>query len=255
MAKLRLSHVSLATLLVGCSSAGAGPTNAGTTPGDAGVTVTSPTISVSGFVQSDGMLLPGASVCLQGSSNCTKSGNGFPAGYFVLSGVPANHASLTFRKDGFLPSLRPMLTRTGDIILPAGENTMFPATSQTFMGTAMDPSKGHIAFFVTSPSGQPASGVSVTISAGSAGDGATHRRSTLNADGSPAADATAGSRGGFLNLPRGLYVLHFGLAYTTCLSSDPNGPPMTASTGEALVLVPVVAGYVTTPVSVLCVGW
>jgi hypothetical protein len=124
-----------------------------------------------------------------------------------------------------------------------------------FMGAEADPSEGCIAFSVTSPGGQLAPSVSVTLTGT---DGVSHAPIYLGADGSPSVGAAAGTGGGFVNLPADLYSIQFGNPDATCTMSTLYGYPMTGSqhvpSGEAGMVVPVLAGYVTNPVSVSCVS-
>jgi len=239
----------------GCGgvSVGSGNEVTGTVPDDAGTTLASPTISVSGFVQAVNAgwsPLSGVTVCQQ---ECTTSGSD---GSFKLSGVPANQfVSLTFQKDGFLPSLRVMETQGGDITLPSTENAMFPvSTPQTFMGATVDPSKGDIAFFVAGPGAAPK--VSVTINWV---NGSAYEPIYFAPNAPPGSATTAGPSGGFVNVREGQYIVRFGAPGVTCVASGLYGYPVTdvpaLPPGEAAILVTVRAGYVTTPVSAWCVSW
>ncbi len=263
MNKLTLTGVSMATFLSAVGCGGAGPS--GTSPSEASQMVAiaaSPTstVSISGFVHaSDGTLLPGASICARSLETnaalaCTTSGD---EGSFTLSGVPANsQVMVVFQRDTFFPSLRAMATATSDIMLPENENVMLTAAKpQMLFGTPADATTGHVAFSVTSPGAQTAPAVSVTMTAFSGG---TATPIYLDANGSPAVGASAGQSGGFANVPAGYYELRFGHASVMCTASGLYGYPATVyqdpTSGQAVVVVPVLAGYVTTPVNVSCVG-
>jgi hypothetical protein len=55
-----------------------------------------------------------------------------------------------------------------------------------------------------------------------------------------------------------MYALRFGRSSVTCTASNLYGYPVTAfqdpTSGQAVVLVPVVAGSITAPVAVTCTG-
>jgi hypothetical protein len=78
----------------------------------------------------------------------------------------------------------------------------------------------------------------------------------LDANGNTEAGASAGTRGGFINLPEGTYVVRFAQTGVKCTaSSGLYGWPVAReyeSAGEAAVLVPVAPGAVTAPVAVSC---
>jgi hypothetical protein len=258
MNTLTWTGVSMVTLLSAMGCGGAGPSD--TTPsGDApaasslagtGSTPAQSAVSIQGVVYApDGSSLSRVSVCLEDSSTCGTSGDD---GSFTLPGAAANQfVPLTFQKEGFLPSLRVVETQTSDVVFLMSQILSPAAPPQTFMGAATDPNKGSIAFFVVSPDPQPAPRVSVTM-LGTGASAATY----LGADGSPDVNATTGSIGGFVNVSAGLYELQFGHAGATCTASDANGYPLTVGqqAGEVTLIVPVAAGYVTTPVSVSCVS-
>ncbi|MGO9833605.1 MAG: carboxypeptidase-like regulatory domain-containing protein [Polyangiaceae bacterium] len=258
MDKLTWTGVSMVTLLSAMGCGGPGPSDASpsgegpaaTSFAGTGSTPAPSVVSIQGVVYApDGSSLSRVSVCLEDSSTCGTSGDD---GSFTLPGAPANEfVPLTFQKEGFLPSLRVVQTQTSDVVFVMSEILSPAAPSQTFMGAATDPSKGNIAFFVVSPDPQPAPRISVTM-LGTGGSAPTY----LGADGSPDVNATTGSTGGFVNVPAGIYVIQFGHAGTTCTASDANGYPLTVGqqAGEVTLIVPVAAGYVTTPVSVSCVS-
>jgi hypothetical protein len=243
----------------GCGGGAAGPadtTDAVTTPTNASSSLPGPETVVSGFVHGpDGRPLARASVCVKDTNACATSGDD---GSFLVTGVDADvYVMLTFEKQGFLPSLRALLTQEFNDVLPPGENTLFPVTApQTFMGaTAAADAGGYVAFFVTTPDGgQPVPSVSVTLSGT---DGAPYAATYVDDGGLPIANATAGARGGFAGLPQGLYGISFGASGATCTTSSLYGFTMTdqqPAAGQASLVVPVIDGYVTTPVSASCVS-
>jgi hypothetical protein len=253
-----VSMIALACV-AGCGSAVESPgqpspgSTAPTARSDAG----SGTVSISGFTRSrDGVPVAGVQVCSQAwllaaANGCTTSASD---GAFTIA-VPANvGVGLIFQKDGFLSALRAVDTQASDITLPEEETLIGAATPQPVFGAAADPNKGHIAFFVNAPGTHSAPDVSVTL------DGSPQQTPIyVDAIGAPIEGATAGSRGGFINVPPGWHVLRFGGGAVTCTASGLYGAPMTASQdpsslpGQASVLVPVMAGTVTAPVSVTCV--
>ena len=236
----------------GCGGVAAHPadtTDAETGRGNASASPSGPEAFVSGFVHAaDGSPLAGATVCVQNTTACATSDED---GSFVVIGVPgAAYVTLTFEKQGFLPSLRVLLLQEFENVLPPAENTLFPAAApQTFMGmTAAADAGGYLAFFVAAPEGgPPVPAVSVTLIGM---DNAPHAATYLDDGGLPVADASAGTHGGFADLPSGLYSISFGGSGTTCTTSSLYGYP--APAGQASLVVPVIDGYVTTPVSASC---
>jgi hypothetical protein len=220
----------------------------------------SPSVAIHGLLHgSDGTSLSGARVCVQSwPANdieiCTQSGDG---GSFTLERVPANRQLLvvTFQKAGFLPMLRAVETRRSDLTLSDGGDGMLAATDPpTFMGIPTDPNKGHIAFRVTTPEAQAHPVAPVALMALDSGD--SSQPLYVGAGGWPALNATAGSRDGFVNAHAGLYTLRIGGGSTKCAASrfgDPSADAH-ATSGQAEILVPVLPGYVTAPVSASCVS-
>jgi hypothetical protein len=263
MKKLTLTYVSLVTVLSAAGCSGAGP--AGNPPGNGPVGTpippTSPasvtTVSVRGFTHAyGGAVLPSVRVC-QGAGHaanrpCTTSGSD---GSFTLSGVPGSTGvSVFFEKDGFQSVLREIETLESDITLPEGENALLPAaTPQAVFGMQAEPSKGHVEFVVLTSSSEVAPNVSVTLGGG---DGSSQQPIYLDANGVPAPGASSGSRGGFANVTEGVYVLRFGGPSVNCTPNGLYGYPVTAyqdpASGQAVVMVPVVAGTMTAPVGATC---
>ncbi len=235
-----------AVLLTGCAAEDVG---GGKDVGNDGSVV-----MVQGLVHAaDGMPLAGVEVCERRSldgdpDSCTTSVVG---GAFTLAGVPANElVSLTFRKDGFVPMLRSVLTGAQDVRLPESENALLDATvPQTFLGIASDPSRGQVAFQVESAGGAAPDVVATLtevdgspVPAGRDGDAET------------TPTTVAGDLGGFLNVPPGTYVLRVGGASSTCAAKPLSGLPVTSyqPPGVAALVVSVLAGYVTAPLVVSC---
>jgi hypothetical protein len=224
-----------------------GPSSAASQAVDA--TPAPPSIALAGFMHaSDGTLL-GAAVCFtvfEGSGGgCATSGGD---GSFSLQVPEASLLMVTFNKDGYLPTLRAIQTQVSPITLPPGENELWPvANPQTFLGTPVTAGTGQIEFAVLGAGGAPPLAVVAAISSSNQGTW------TPTYVGSSTPDA--GTLGGFTNLPEGLYVLRFGAPQVTCTADGLSGYPGTAyqnNPGEAVVLVPVVAGTVTAPVEVTC---
>jgi hypothetical protein len=227
-------------------------------------------VSIGGFTHgADAGVLPGVKVCLYGGVTiaaepsepvmCNVSATD---GSFGVSGARARtNVMLTFKKDGFAPTLRAITTQTDDITLPASENTLLP-DPLVFMAKTADPSKGQIAFATTTAGAGPAPDVSVTangffVPSGAAGlpDPPVY----FDRSGVPAAEAAAGTRGGFANVTPDLYMVQFHPVSGTCsVSSGLYGYRATTGTSDptlpAAVFVPVIQGYVTGPIGASCTG-
>jgi hypothetical protein len=217
------------------------------------------TVSISGFVQtSDGKALPDADVCLlDGDMRCTTSG---ADGAWTLSNVSADTQQIvTFEKAGLTPMVSPIQTREADVAL---SQAMVPAVrAMSFMGTPADTNRGQLEFLAT-PTGAVPVDVSVTLTGL---DGRAQEPVYVDRDGKPAANAATGSRGGFVNLPTGDYLLTFSGASATCVATDSgftsgylSASPVVVRqdpTGKSLtILVPVIDGYLTGTVAVACTG-
>jgi hypothetical protein len=273
-----ITSLSMATFLTtsGCGSA---PSSQSGSPSAADSsragTTEAASVSIRGFVHSlDGRLLSGVSVCVRSFSagahwvgpveltpsepaSCATSGSD---GSFQVSGASANTdlVPLTFEKDGFVPTVRTIATQSANIALPEQQNTLLPNPT-SFLGTPMDPGKGQIAFSVATVgagSAPEASVTAVAFSNATAFDGPSETPTYVDAIGSPAVGATAGTAGGFVNVPSGLYVVQFHAA-TTCVAAPysygeaTSGPPSGQPTDVAVV-VPVFPGYVSAPVVAYC---
>jgi hypothetical protein len=213
-------------------------------------------VAAIGFLHaSDGTLMQGASVCVEsdtGSRGCSPTG---ADGAFSVRAPSYDLSTLTFQKDGYVPGLRPIATQTGDVLLPEGENTLIPSVNpETFMGTATDPTKGHVRFQVMAAGATTPPALVATLTAS---DGSAPPAVYLDATGSPVTAASGGTAGGFANIEPGLYVLRFsGASATSCAATGAYGYPLShayqnAASGPA-ILVPVQAGTITAPVGVTC---
>jgi len=284
MKSAAITSLSVATFLsaVGCGGPDPSSTNArslsasGSPSGssDAGApqeaTNTPPAplpVSIGGFTHAaDGSVLPGVQVCLYGGITvaaeprdpimCTVSATD---GSFGVSGTSATaDVMLTFKKDGFAPTLRAITAQTADLTLPASENVLLP-DPLVFMGKAADPSKGHIAFVTTTTGAGPAQDVSVTANAFYVPSGVAWPSQSpvyFDQNGVPAPGAATGTSGGFVNVSPGLYLVQFPPASGSCVaSSGLYGYPGTKDpTLDAAVLVPIIQGYVSAPIGVSCTG-
>jgi len=269
MAKLNMRRVSMVTLLsaVGCGGASVGTGNEVTETTDASPpTAPTPTVSVRGVAHAaDGSTLPGVQVCLDNGivvvspptnpGDCTVSASD---GSFGMSAVSHNKAlTLTFQKDGFEPTVRPIELRVeGDVTLPSSENVLF-ANPLVFMGTPADPNKGQIAFAVSTTGDGPTPQVSATAVGYFAPNGvAGVPESAVYADehGTPAPGVSVGTSGGFVNVASGLYLIQFHPTSGYCASTSGlySYAATVESNGDVALLVPVIRGYVTTPVDIWC---
>jgi hypothetical protein len=223
---------------------------------DAPAVPASPRVSISGFAHaSDGSALEGVEVCLQAgptvAMNIGTCATSSADGAWTVSDVPANEdVTLALEKQGFAPMLRAIQTLTDDIAMPTEENVLVPAADgRSFMGTPTDTKKGQIEFFST---GQD--DVSVKLF-GFDRQGA--EPIYLDRDGKPAgATVTTGSRGGFVGLPTGVYMLQFSRPSARCMADTTglHGYPAITFPDSTLptLIVPVVEGYVTGPVGAGC---
>jgi hypothetical protein len=239
-----LSLVALLAAATGCSGSVDAP---GTEPAPmAG------TISIQGVTRaSDGTVLPGVSVCLGSvwwsptpTHTCVWSG---ADGAFQLPGAGVDQSTTVwFQKNGYLPVLRAIQTQQADIALPPTDNVL-ARTDATFMGVKPDSAKGSIEFNVDAPGLNLAPTMSVTTTAT---DGSLLAPVYVDAKGGPVSGASTGTRGAFVNLEPGFYVVRFGDPSVSCHADGLSGYPV-SSPSEG-VFVPVVAGSVTAPVTVTC---
>jgi hypothetical protein len=261
MNKLILTGVSMMVALsaVGC---GAGPDVAASgddvgsvaqgpvaTPGAA---ATAAHVWVKGIaLGSDGSPLENAEVCLRAHANmgmfmgdCTVSA---ADGAWTLTGVPANaQVAITIEKPGFVSAVRAITTAAKDLSLPSEDSGLVPvATAAGVMGAALDASQGHIAFFVTGAS-------DVTVDALTL-DGREERTTFLDAKGQPDPTLTTGTRGVIANVAAGSHVLTFQSPTASCkVADDLRSYLVQYRVQEASLVLPVVAGHVTSPVRIDC---
>jgi hypothetical protein len=264
-------HLPVATAILvwmsGCGDAtipGAGPTPSNAAPG--GSVSPAPTarpVSIRGFTHAgDGSILPGVEVCLDNGVlrspptdpvMCTVSASD---GSFRVSGASANGAAtLTFRKDGFESTVRPMELQAEDVTLPSSENVLL-ADPLVFVGTPADPSKGQIAFAVSTTGAGPTPQVSATlfdfIQGGASG--LAWPPVYVDEKGAPAPGTAAGTAGGFVNVAPSLYIVTFHATSGFCVpdSGLHDYAATQDSNGDIAMLVPIIQGYVTAPVGVSC---
>jgi hypothetical protein len=246
-------------------SPSAGPAPApSATPGDtASPAPAAQPLAIRGFTHgADSSVLPGVEVCLHdgvvsGSPTdpvmCTVSAGD---GSFTVSGASANGAAtLTFRKDGFAPTVRPIELQTADVTLPSSENVLL-AEPLAMAGTAADPTRGQIAFAVATTDSGPAPQVTASLVAFLVAEGSYGVNTPpvyLDGAGAPAPGAAAGNSGDFVNVPPGVYMIQFHPTSGYCVPNarfdyaagqDPNG--------DIGILVPVLQGFVTAPVGIWC---
>jgi hypothetical protein len=192
-----------------------------------------------------------SSVILPEATACTTSGAN---GAFRVSGALADDLLiLTFRADGFTPTLRAITMPAKDVAFSPDETILMPAPL-TFMGSAAEPGRGQLAFTVTNPGPGPIPSVSVKATPFgilTGFNGPTEPR-YLDQDGSPSANATAGTRGGLVNVPSSLYLLEFTAPSATCNTETGLYGFKASGPDRVGVYVPVLNGYVSAPVGVSC---
>jgi hypothetical protein len=249
-----------------------------------------PTLRIQGIARAaQGAAVADVEVCLRpdpmstDNETCTTSD---PGGAWSLDGAPPNSlVAVTFVKEGFFPTLRPIATTTEDVTIAPGDLTVLapgtwagvlisvlesPATATGQPGSEVDPSVGHVAFLTSTAGTEPTEAATVTLEPASppkTGDAplfvglepASPPKTGeaplfVDANGN-LLDATTGTRGLFVNLAPGRYVVGFAGASATCRSDgglygQSVAPDVAA--GQAGLMVPVVAGFVTLPVAVNC---
>lgn len=246
----------LGSLLVACSGgpadpASTGPAASANTP-DPGPEAT---LSVRGVLHGiDGSPIAGVTACLRidpltaGQGPCATSDSG---GAWSIAKVPANaRVAITFEKAAFVPTLRALSTGTGDMTIPDAEGVLeTPEALALRAGGSLDGTSGLLAFSTALSGATQAVAATATLRAVDGAPDAFPRY-----DNEPA-DASAGTSGIFTRLSDGYYMLMLGDASVPCASSGGlYGYPVTlyAPPGELRVLVPVVAGFLTTPVAAAC---
>jgi hypothetical protein len=253
--------VGVFTALVAC--AGCGDAAAGESGGTGSTAILIQGVALT----SEGSPVAGVSVCLRPNlvttdhTSCTTTD---ASGAWALAGAPANSlVAITFIKEGFLPTLRPIVTTTQTVKLTGGDRSVLatgdwagvlvsvlenPATSAGAMGTALDPNVGHIAFSTATGGAEPVTPAAVTL-------GGTDRQEAplfVDASGN-LLSATSGTRGLFVNLAPALYAVAFdGGSAATCRANGDLYGASTATAGGVQLMVPVAAGFVTLPVAVDC---
>jgi hypothetical protein len=255
MSRLISSIIPTGALLaiVGCGNASIDPASQDNeAPSNA--RAAQPSISLSGFVQAaDGAPLDGVDVCIrsgielhQAPDACTVSG---ADGSWKLSGVARNaQRALTFEKEGFGSALRVFETARADIAFPESEHRLVPlSASASFLGTPIDTKRGRVEFFVASSGGAAPRNATLTSMHGKS-------MNALYAD-QPSAEPNSLARGGFADLTTGEYMLVLdGGCAASRLYSYPILDGLEATEGVAIMGIPVIEGYVTTPVIVSCTG-
>ncbi len=250
------------TALVACAGCTAGqggePTTASAPAGAPMITSDIVTVTIEGGTRaSDGSTLAGVAVCLRPDpttaerATCTTSDD---SGAWKIAGAPSNAwVAVTFIKDGFFPTLRPIETDTSDITIPPTDGALIPSDVMPSMLKApIDPEAGHVVFATAAP-GTPAT-IPATVTVGLIG-GPTMRPVYFDASGNTVAGATAGAAGAFANLAPGYYELTFTGPTVSCSNvGGTYGYPITTymSNGLARLLVPIVQGFLTAPVAVSC---
>jgi hypothetical protein len=245
--------VSILGSLLACSAGPSGPESA--PPASANPLATTPTtLSIQGALHgADGSPVAGATVCLRtdvmtaGQGPCTISDS---TGAWTVATVPANSfVAITFEKASFVPTLRAIATETGDVTIPTGDSELTTAADfAARIGGLPDASTGSVAFLTTLP-GSQAVAATASLRPLNGPDVAGPRY-----DGEPAG-AAAGTSGVFTGLADGFYVLTLGDVSASCASSGGlYGYPITlyAPANEARIVVPVVAGFLTTPIAAAC---
>jgi hypothetical protein len=212
------------------------------------------TVSIAGFVHgADGAPLADTDVCLQAGpatdldiGQCATSA---ADGSWKLDGIPVQQSvTIAFEKAGYASNVRAIQTQLGDIVLPAGENQMFPTADQA---ARFDDHTGGVEFFVAGDAGQAIQATATLITGARQDPTPVY----LDASNHPVSGATAGSAGAFSNVAPGLYLLTFtGVPASCTAASGIYGYPVESFQGAdtASVVVPVVEGRVTTNVGLDC---
>jgi hypothetical protein len=210
-------------------------------------------LSIQGNAQAaDGSPVAGVAVCLRpdpGTTNQTTCTTSDRQGAWKLVGLPTSAmVAITFVKAGFLSTLRPIATETSDLTIADGALI----GSADLVGALVDESKGAVAFSTALPGTRPATAATVSLRDF---DGREVAPVYFDRGGAPAPGATAGTSGVFANLVPSYYVLTFYGASVECSTGGGlYGYPVTLYTaqGQARLLVPVVAGFVTASLAATC---
>jgi hypothetical protein len=201
--------------------------------------------------------LAGVRVCLHGHPEVACQTTGAD-GNWALSGVPVNAEVLvSLELADHVSFLRAIKTATADIVMQQFENAMVPQSEVAGLlpNVTVDLAKGGIVFFITTPGMRFQNafdwfrGFTVTATP-SSGLGPLYLDATHTHD--PAATASVGGFGQYVNLDAGTYTLEFTVPSGVTCNQWPNevyGYP----TGQPLrIRVPVVAGFSTGPVGFFC---
>jgi hypothetical protein len=201
--------------------------------------------------------LSGVKVCLRGHPEVTCVTTGAD-GSWTLRGVPTNaEVMVTLELTGRISFLRAIKTATADIVMQPFENaiTLQSDVAALLPNVTVDFAKGGVVFFITMPGTRFQNafdwlrGFTVTMTPTS-GTGPLYLDATHTHD--PAATASAGGWGHYVNLETGNYTLEFNVPPgTTC--TDWAVPMYGYPTEQPLkIRVPVVAGFATGPVGLFC---
>jgi hypothetical protein len=254
--------LSALVLLAGCG-AGADVVAAGGGPASKGggeTTAVSPLsdtsgLSIAGYVHgADGAALAGVDVCLQAGPTVAmdigQCGTSAADGSWTLDGIPRDESvTIAFKKAGYAPSMRAIQTNTSDIVLPSDENRLSLLTDS---GAArFDDHTGGIQFAVLSDEPGTVQATATLIT----GERQDPTPVYLDASGNAKSGATAGSAGAYANVAPGQYLLTFtGVPASCTAASGLYGFPVQSFQGAdaASVVVPVVAGRITTTIGLDC---
>jgi hypothetical protein len=255
----KLGIVTAMVACAGCTMARGGEETSADAPASApAATADAITVSIQGMTQaSDGSPVAGVEVCLRTNPTtsegaaCTTSDD---AGAWKLAGAPASAwVAVTFVKDGFFPTLRPIATATSDITIPRGDGSLVAsAAMSTLMSAPLDPASGHVVFSTSSPGTRAT--VAATVSFSAIG-GPPVTPVYLDANGDTMPGANAGATGAFANVSGGFYEITFAGTSVACKDMGGlYGYPVTMymPDGLARLLVPVVPGFLTAPVAASC---
>jgi hypothetical protein len=255
---LKIGVVTALVTCAGCTAAQGGEPGTSGAPTTPVITSDIVTVTIEGTTKaSDGSSLAGVSVCLRtdpttaAGATCTTSDDN---GAWKIASVPSNAwVAVTFIKDGFFPTLRPINTDTTDIQIPPTDGALIPSTAMaTMLKSPVDSAAGHVVFATATPGHQASTPATVAI--GLIGQ-TTTAPVYFDTNGDPVPGANAGATGAFANLAPGYYEATFAADGVDC--SDVGGTygyPITAyaSGGLARLMVPVVEGFLTAPVAVSC---
>lgn len=255
----KLGMVTALVACAGCTMSQGGAETSADAPASAPpATADAITVSIQGTTQgSDGSPVAGVEVCLRTDPTtsegaaCTTSDD---AGAWKLSGAPASAwVAVTFVKDGFFPTLRPIATTTSDIAIPRGDGSLVAsAAMSTLMSAPLDPASGHVVFSTSSAGTRAA--VAATVSFSAVG-GPPVTPVYFDANGDTMPGANAGATGALANLSPGFYEITFQGSSVACKDiGGLYGYPVTMymPDGIARLVLPVVAGFLTAPVAASC---